>query len=144
MRCDTSELRLRVRCVGECAGAGLDVYVDGRFWCTAAVLATLRQAHPGAPIVCITPIFSSREWYSDEYEALSRHTRIVVRESVAERVAQGDDRTFLVEGEGLLSPQDSDGLSGDGVHPNDLGHSRIAERLRPTIEAALRRADDSR
>ena len=103
----------------------------------AAMLVALRQAHPGTPVVCITPIFSSREVDSETYADLSRHTRIAARESVAERIGRGDTRIFLVEGEALLSAQDSDGLSSDGVHPNDFGHWRIAERLRPTIEKAL-------
>lgn len=107
----------------------------------AAMLTTLRQAHPGTPIVCITPIFSSREFYNDQYVDLSRHIRTLMRESAVERMAQGDGLFFLVEGETLLSPQDTDGLSSDGVHPNDLGHSCIAERLQPTIEAALRKAE---
>ena len=106
-----------------------------------AMLATLRQAHPGTPVVCITPIFSCREFYNDEYVDLSRHTRTVVRESVAERTARGDNLLFLVEGETLLSAQDADGLNSDGVHPNDLGHACIAERLRPTVEEALQAAD---
>ena len=102
-----------------------------------AMLIALRQAHPTTPIVCITPIFSSRELYSRGYVDLSDHTRTVVRHAVAERLAQGDGLIFLAEGEALLSPSDSDGLAGDGVHPNDLGHSLIAERLRPTITEAL-------
>ena len=108
----------------------------------AAMLTTLHRDHPHAPIVCITPIFSSREFYSDGYVDLSRHTRSVVRESVAERIAQGDSRLFLVEGKDLLSAQDADGLAGDGVHPNDLGHTRIAERLRPRIAEALQTEED--
>lgn len=105
-----------------------------------AMLAALRRAHPGTPIVCVTPIFSSREFYNDQYVDLSRHTRTVVRESVEDRVARGDTGLRLVDGLALLSPQECDGLGSDGVHPNDLGHSRIAERLRPTIEEALQAA----
>ena len=108
----------------------------------AALLTTLRQDHPGTPVVCITPIFSSREFYNDQYADLSRHTRTIVRESVVGRIAQGDGLLFLVEGEALLSPQDSDALSSDGVHPSDLGHLRIAERLRPTIEEALQATEN--
>jgi GDSL-like lipase/acylhydrolase family protein len=107
----------------------------------ATMLASLRCDHPTTPIVCITPIFSSREFSSEEYVDLSRYTRVVAREAVAQRLAQGDGLTFLVEGESLLSPEDTDGLARDGVHPNELGHSLIAERLRPAIEAALRAAD---
>ena len=107
----------------------------------AAMLAALRQAHPATPVVCVTAIFSSRESFSGEYADLSRHTRSVVRESVAERLAGGDNLLFMAEGETLLSAQDSDGLSGDGVHPNDLGHSLIAERLRPLVERALQASE---
>ena len=87
-----------------------------------AMLETLRRTHPGTPIVCITPIFSSREFYSEEYADLSRHTRAVVREAAAEHRDQGDNMVSLVEGEDLLSGEDADGLTRDGVHPNDLGH----------------------
>ncbi len=103
------------------------------------MLQNLRHAHPATPIVCITPIFSSREFFSDSYRDLSHHTRTVVRESVADRLAQGDGLLFLVEGETLLSSQDTDGLASDGVHPNDFGHFRIAERLQLTIADAIQR-----
>ena len=108
----------------------------------AAMLTTLRRAHPDTPIVCITPIFSSREFYNNPYVDLSHHARTVVRESVKARVAHGDELLFLVEGQTLLSSQDCDGLSSDGVHPNDLGHSRIAERLRPALEKALQATEN--
>ena len=116
----------------------------GRQTCEAyaAMLTRLRRAHPSTPIVCITPIFSSREFCDEEYVDLSRRTRTVVREAVAERVAQGEGLLFLIEGQTLLSSQDCDGLSSDGVHPNDLGHSRIAERLRPAMEEALQAVED--
>ena len=108
------------------------------------MLSALRRAHPGTPIVCITPIFSSREFYSEEYLDLSLHTRVVVREAVAEHRTRGDSLVFLVEGEALLSSEDSDGLTRDGVHPNDLGHSLMAERLWPISEEVLRTAEDRR
>jgi hypothetical protein len=107
-----------------------------------AMLTALRRARPGTPIVCITPIFSSREFYSEDYLDLSLHTRLVVREAVAEHRARGESLVFLVEGEDLLSREDSDGLTRDGVHPNDLGHSLIAQRLQPVVEEALRITED--
>ena len=33
--------------------------------------------------------------------------------------------------------EDSDGLSGDGLHPNELGHARIAQRLHPIVEGLI-------
>ena len=105
-----------------------DVYSD--------MLAALREARPLAPIVCVTPIFSSREFGDPDYENLSRHTRAVVEEAVG-MAGKGDGRLFLIEGERLLGREETDGLVGDGVHPNDLGHARIARRLRPLLEEAL-------
>lgn len=79
---------------------------------------------------------------SDPYIELSRHTRDIVREATTKNVTGGDAHLHLVEGETLLGPSDSDDLAGDGVHPNELGHSRIAQRLQPTIEQALQAAED--
>lgn len=103
-----------------------------------SLLNTLRQTHPDIPIVCITPIFSTLEFYNEEFSMLSHHTRNIVRVSVAELLAQGDNFIFIVEGDDLLSSKDTDGLTYDGMHPNGLGHSLIAERLQPTIEMALK------
>lgn len=98
------------------------------------MLQTIRKAHPVTPIVCVTPIFSSREICEPDYRELSAHTRTVVREAVT-RAA--DDGVTLVEGESLLGPSDADGLSGDGLHPSDLGHTMIAERLAPIVREIL-------
>jgi len=43
---------------------------------------------------------------------------------------------LLVEGQTLLSPDDEEGFV-DGVHPNDIGFLRMAERLRPVLRVAL-------
>lgn len=103
----------------------------------AAMLQSLREAHPDTPVVCITPIFSCREFYSEDYAALSRHTREVVREAVSAQLAQGDTRLSMIDGCSLLSAEETDGFSHDGVHPNDLGHTRIAERLQPAIDSVI-------
>lgn len=108
-----------------------------------SMLRTLRQDHPGIPIICITPIFSSRELYDNQYVKLSRHTRAMMRESVEGCISEGDRLLVLIEGETLLSPQDTDALNGDGIHPNDLGHLRIAERLQTTLEDALRATEST-
>ncbi|MSS73111.1 MAG: hypothetical protein EXS64_16710 [Candidatus Latescibacteria bacterium] len=94
-----------------------------------AMLERIRSSHRDIPLVCVTPVFATREWYDAEYVAISRHTREVVRGAVADRIGDGDRGVFLVEGLELLGSQDSDGFSPDGVHPSDLGHARIAERL---------------
>jgi len=101
------------------------------------MLTAIREAHPETPIVCVTATFSSRELHQPEYLKLSNHTRSVVRDSVEMRVSLGDENLTLVEGDTFLSAQDTDGLSADGLHPNDFGYSLIAQCLQPVIENVL-------
>ena len=98
----------------------------------AAMLDTARAARPGVPMVCVTPVLATREFYSAEYVELSRHVLDVMRNAAAERAAN-DDKLHLLEGTDLLGPSDTDGFSADGVHPNDLGFALIAQRLEERI-----------
>ena len=102
----------------------------------AAMLDTLRSSHPSVPLVCITPIFSTREIFSADYAALSTHTRNVMRQAAAQRIEAGDTLTHLVEGLDLCGQDDADAFQ-EGVHPTDLGFARIADRLLPTIRDVL-------
>ena len=56
-----------------------------------------------------------------------------------DRISGGDQNVFLVEGRELLGESDWDGFSSDGVHPSDLGHYLIAERLRRSLASFLGR-----
>ena len=102
----------------------------------AAMLEMIRDAHPEVPLICMTPIFSSREFYSAEYVDLSEHTRRVMREAATERIDDGDENVFVVEGLDLVAAADADGFY-EGVHPNALGYTWTADRLKPTVEKAL-------
>ena len=104
-----------------------------------AMLKRVRSSGREASIVCIAPVFAPRELHSAEYGALSHHTRSVVRRAAMDRVNAGDANVVLVEGTELLGPDDSDGFAADGVHPSDLGHWRIARRLRDTVSPLVAR-----
>jgi len=95
-------------------------------------LRTLRAARPRLPIVCVTPLYSARERWSDPDRSRLEGLRAVVREAVERERTFGVGPLELVEGESLLGTDDEDGLA-DASHPNDLGFTRIAERLAPTI-----------
>lgn len=101
----------------------------------ASMLHHVRATHPHAPLVCITPIYSSREAHDPEYADLSQHTRDMVRR--AAEALRGDPDLTVVDGLRLLGPGDADGLSSDGVHPSDLGFGLMAQRLVPTLRSAL-------
>jgi len=98
-------------------------------------LAIIREKHPTTPVICITPIFSTAEIYGEDPPGRLSRMREAIREAVRERGRAGDDEIVLIEGTSLLGEEDADGLV-DGVHPNDIGFFRMAERLAPYVAAA--------
>lgn len=103
----------------------------------ADMLVAARKQHPNVPMICITPITSSREVLDDSYSRRSQHARAAVREAVDQLLKSGERKLLLVEGTDLLGFADHDGLSSDGVHPSDYGYSLITHRLKPTVVKAL-------
>jgi hypothetical protein len=101
------------------------------------MLETVRKSHPQTPLICLTPITSAREVYSQAYADRSRHTRDVMRQAVNEFVQSGGKGIVLLEGTNLLGFTEHDGLSRDGVHPTDYGYSIIASKLLPVVKKAL-------
>jgi hypothetical protein len=101
------------------------------------MLQTVRRAHPKAPLICLTPITSAREVYSQTYANRSQHTRDVMRQAVNEFIHSGEKEVILLEGTDLLGFKEHDGLSRDGVHPTDYGYSIIAGKLSPPVRKAL-------
>jgi hypothetical protein len=97
---------------------------------------TIRGRHPNVPIVCVTPIFSTWETLGGGTYERHREMRQIVRDAVATRKAAGDAHLTLVEGTDLIRPDEGDSFV-DGVHPNDLGFQRMAERLAPTVAKVL-------
>jgi hypothetical protein len=101
-----------------------------------AMLDEVRATHPGVPMICVTPIYSTREVFDEGYRQLSEHVRAVTRGATTERMEAGDENLYLVEGLDLLGPGDSDAFQ-EGVHPTDLGFTRIADRLEPLLREVL-------
>jgi GDSL-like Lipase/Acylhydrolase family/N-terminus of Esterase_SGNH_hydro-type len=101
------------------------------------MLQTVRKAHPGVPLVCLTPITSAREVYSASYASRSQHTRDAMRQATNEFIQSGEPNVVLLEGTDLLGFGEHDGLSRDGVHPTDYGYSIIAGKILPPVKKAL-------
>ena len=100
------------------------------------MLAALRAAHPRAPILCVTPIYSSKEPNEPPYREKSEWLRAMMREAVLDRQRAGDALTLVVEGLDLFGPGDV-ALLHDPQHPNDEGNALIARRLAPVLARAL-------
>jgi hypothetical protein len=101
------------------------------------MLAAIRKAHPGVPIICMTPITSSRELNDPSYAQRSLHDRTVMRDAAVSFMNAGEKHVYLLEGTDLLSFEEHDGLSRDGVHPSDHGYGLIAQKLLPVLKQAL-------
>ncbi len=95
-------------------------------------LQTLRSKHPHTPILAITAIAAAGS--PPRLAAMREH----IRQVVSARIAAGDKNLTLVDGLTLMSQAEVDGTV-DGVHPNDLGFQRMADRLAPTVAAILKR-----
>jgi len=100
------------------------------------MLDTIRAEHPDAPIIVVTPIYSTKEEKDPAYKDKSEALRTLMRQAARERAEKGDERIVVVEGLDLFSEKDVDALN-DPLHPNDEGNARVAQRLAPTVEKLL-------
>ena len=109
----------------------------------ARMLKAIRARHPHTPVVCITPIYSTREANEPDYVAKSEALRALMREVTANQKSTGDNRIFVVEGLDLFNADDKD-LFKDPLHPNDEGNERIANRLEPILRKILQLTDQEK
>jgi len=99
------------------------------------MLTTIRARRPGAPVVCVLPIYNPAERYDARWKARTDHTRRVMREA-CETLQPADGKLHLVGEFELMQPTEGDG-SNEAIHPNDLGYSRMAERLATILRPLL-------
>lgn len=98
----------------------------------ARMLETVRAAHPTTPIICVTPIYSTKEANEPEYKDRSEKLRTLMRDAALKLQKSGDRNIFVVEGLDLFGEADKE-LFHDQLHPNDEGNERMADRLVPTL-----------
>ncbi|MBI5693009.1 MAG: hypothetical protein HZC55_23280 [Verrucomicrobia bacterium] len=101
-----------------------------------AMLAAVRVAHPGRPIFCVTPIYSSFEPKDAKYLAKSIRLRDMMRQAANDRRRAGDAATHVIEGLELFGAGDQ-ALLRDPQHPNDEGNELMARRLAPVLRPVI-------
>ncbi len=100
-------------------------------------LDIIREGHPTAPIVVVSPVI--RPDAEDEPNRLGatladiRHT---IESVTRDRIVSGDQTLALVAGEAIIT---ADHL-GDGIHPDDEGHKRIAATVGKALTQAMKAA----
>lgn len=103
-------------------------------------LNTIRRAHPGVPIVVITPVLSlPREDKPNAVGWTLRDYRAATADVVTALQRKGDTRLHLIDGAAVLSEQEAHDRLPDTLHPDTAGYALMAERLSPRLAAHLPR-----
>ena len=91
-----------------------------------AFLTILRQAHPRTSIQVVSPVIRpDAEGQPNRLGATLADLRAAMEVVVERRIADGDDRLQLLRGLQLIAAEHL----GDGIHPNDDGHARLAAAI---------------
>jgi len=101
-------------------------------------LNTIRRAHPGTPIVVITPVLSlPREDTPNAVGWTLADYRQATATVVAIRQERGDGRLHLIDGTTVLTPQEVLDRMPDTLHPDNAGYAIMAGRLGPVLAAVM-------
>ncbi len=103
-------------------------------------LDVVRDGHPEVPIVVISPVLRpDAEDEPNRLGATLADIRHAIESVTRDRIVEGDHTLALVAGEAIIS---ADHL-GDGIHPDDEGHKRIAATVGKALGLALKSAKES-
>jgi len=120
---------------------GINVYGNGsynrRSFLPAVLgfLSTLRDGHPDAPIVVLSPIASpSREDQVGGADLTLAEIRAEVHSAVQLLCHHGDTALHAVDGHTILGPEHAH-LLYDGLHPNSAGYHHMARTTTTTLRS---------
>ncbi|NEE02225.1 SGNH/GDSL hydrolase family protein [Phytoactinopolyspora halotolerans] len=118
---------------------GINVHNQGTFNersflpAVLGMLSTIRDGHPGVPILVISPIVSpSRENEPSAAGMTLTQIRGNVEEGVRRLREHGDDNLHLMHGLDVLGPDHAD-LLFDGLHPDTTGYAHMAAAIAPAV-----------
>ncbi len=90
----------------------------------------IRAAHPDLPIICPSKIYPKR--------ANDPLRRQIIHQTVLNAQAAGDKNVYYIDGLHFQEVLDvGDGVTTDGVHPNDLGFFCMAYVMEPLLRQIL-------
>ncbi len=99
---------------------------------TVAFLEIVRQGHPEAPILVVSPVLRpDAEETPNRLGATLRGLRAAIENVVQARIEAGDAHLELLGGAGLIT----EAQLHDGLHPDDDGHRAIAAAAGPRVAA---------
>ncbi|MBQ8859483.1 MAG: hypothetical protein IJ012_06835 [Clostridia bacterium] len=91
----------------------------------------IREKNPDLPILMLTkPDY--------DYDARADERRAIIRATYENAVAAGDKNVYFIDGQSYFGDTDRELCTVDRVHPNDVGHFRMAAVIEPLIAKILR------
>jgi hypothetical protein len=99
------------------------------------LVAQLRAAHPGTPIVLVEDRRHTNSWIVPTRNQFHTDNHAALRECFDKLQQQGVTQLYYIRGDDLLG-DDAEGAT-DGSHPNDLGFVRQADIFEPVLKTAL-------
>lgn len=91
----------------------------------------IREAHPDVPILMM-----SRP-NTDEAPEGAADRRDIILNTLNNAKAAGDDKVYFINGETFFGKEHRMECTVDKVHPNDLGHYRMATTIEPVLKKIL-------
>jgi len=95
-----------------------------------AFFKRIRALAPALPVIILSAPCDAKD--GDD-----RERRDIIKATYENAVSNGDKNVYFIDGGGVFSGPLSDCCTVDGVHPNDLGFYRMAEKLLPVLKTAL-------
>ena len=92
----------------------------------------IREKHPTIPYVML----SRPDYFPWEAESIER--RQVIVDTYHYAIGKGDKNVYYIDGASIFRGPFEDSCTVDGVHPNDLGFSKMAEAVYAVLNRALR------
>lgn len=94
----------------------------------------IRELRPDMPII----MTSKHDYYICSYYVKSQKQNVERRKVIIENFerakAEGDKNVYFVDGKDLLKGPNREDCTADGVHPNDMGFYRMAQKFIKFIE----------
>ena len=102
-----------------------------------AFLDVVRGGHPKVPIVVVSPVIRpDAEDEANRLGATLADIRRAIESVTRDRIVAGDETLALVAGEAIITSEHL----GDGIHPDDEGHKRIAASVSKALTQAMKAA----
>jgi lysophospholipase L1-like esterase len=99
------------------------------------LISTLRKAHPTTPIVLVEHIYYPDGAYVEEGRGRKYRECNAALAKIYAGLSASDPNLLYIEGKHLLG--DDGEATVDGTHPTDLGMTRMAQVMEPTLRSAL-------